>query len=93
MDKNNEQGHSHEEVVIHIDKKERRSPNPTTGAALYTLAGINPDSYEMYQEVPGHGDDKLVLNDGTELKLKMVSIFAACRKILIRIIRWISLYY
>ena len=80
MDKNNEQGHSHEEVVIHIDKKERRSPNPTTGAALYTLAGINPDSYEMYQEVPGHGDDKLVLNDGTELKLKNGEHFYSVQK-------------
>ena len=80
MDKNNEQGQSHEEVVIHIDKKEYHTPNPTTGAAFYTLAGINPDSYELYQEVPGHGDDKLVLNDGTELKLKNGEHFYSVQK-------------
>lgn len=70
----------HEEAVIHIDKKEYRSPNPTTGAALYALAGINPDSYDLYQEVPGHGDDELVPNSGAELKLRNGEHFYSVQK-------------
>lgn len=60
----------HNEVVIHIDKKEYRSPDPTTGAALYVLGGINPETYDLYHEVPGQGDDVHILNDATEVDLK-----------------------
>ncbi len=39
-----EHHHEHQEhVEIFIDKKEHKSPNPTTGAALYKLGGVNPN--------------------------------------------------
>jgi len=48
-----QQGH---EVRIHIDQKPYHSPNPTTGAALYTLAGVQP-GLELYREVQGDRED------------------------------------
>lgn len=59
----------HTEVDIHIDKKNYKSPTPTTGAALYALGQI-PASYDLFEEVPGPGDDRLIPNDNTEIGLK-----------------------
>ena len=62
-------GNPHNEVVIIIDKKQYRSPNPTTGAALYALAGV-PGDHDLFLEVQGHGDDTLIQNSATPVELK-----------------------
>ena len=59
----------HEEVNIVIDKEHYRSPNPTTGAALYKLGKVKP-GYDLFREVHGHGDDEKIPNDGTTIHLK-----------------------
>jgi hypothetical protein len=64
-----EKEHHHEEVSIVIDKKHKRSPNPTTGIALYVLGEI-PDVYDLFQVVHGHGDDIFIPKDGTTITLK-----------------------
>lgn len=61
--------HSHDEVHIIIDKKEKTSPNPTTGAALYLL-GTVPAGYDLFKEVHGKGDDEFIPNDGSPITLK-----------------------
>ncbi len=57
------------EVTIIIDKKERKSPNPTTGTALYKLGEV-ASGYDLWKEVPGKGDDDLIPNDRTPISLK-----------------------
>jgi hypothetical protein len=46
-------------VRIHIDEHRYESPNPTTGAALYQLGRV-ADSLDLYREVEGNHEDKLV---------------------------------
>lgn len=58
-----------ETVTIHIDKNKYTSPDPTTGAALYTLGKI-PANYDLFEEIHGPGDDKLIPNDNTSIDLK-----------------------
>lgn len=53
---------AHDVVSIHIDNKEYKSPNPTTGAALYVLGHIDPNLYDLFRETHGHGDDEPILN-------------------------------
>jgi hypothetical protein len=67
-------------IVIHIDKKEYRSPSPTTGTALYALGGVNPDGYDLFEEVQGSGDDRLIPNDGTEIELRDGEHFYSVQK-------------
>jgi len=55
-------------VRVHIDQNPHDSPNPTTGAALYALAGIH-QGLELFREVDGNQEDQLVANDGGELRL------------------------
>ena len=57
------------EVEIHIDKKNYRSPNPTTGSALYSL-GTVAAGYDLFEEIPGPGDDRPIPNDATTIELK-----------------------
>ncbi len=57
------------QVTIHIDKKTYKSQNPTTGTALYTLGTIQA-GYDLFEEIPGRGDDKLIPNDATKIELK-----------------------
>ena len=57
-------------VEIFIDNKKFTSPNPTTGAALYALGGVDPNTYDLYLEVHGKGDDQLIRNDGAPVELK-----------------------
>jgi hypothetical protein len=54
----------HDEVPITIDRNPEKSPNPTTGAALYVLGKVKPD-YDLFRETHGHGDDELIPNDST----------------------------
>jgi hypothetical protein len=58
-----------EEVTIIIDKKEKKSPNPTIGAALYKLGEVAA-GYDLWEEVHGKGDDVLISNDGAPITLK-----------------------
>lgn len=60
--------HPHHDVEISIDRKHYKSPNPTTGAALYTLANV-PAGYDLWREVCGQGDDELVPNDDAKIPL------------------------
>lgn len=57
------------ETTIHIDKKVLKSPDPTTGAALYVLGNVGAD-YELFREVHGQGEDEPVPNDATPIDLK-----------------------
>lgn len=56
-------------VPIIINKKERKTPPQTTGAALYLLGEIGA-GYDLYSEVKGPGDDQLISNDGTPIQVK-----------------------
>ena len=58
-----------QEVTILIDKKAKKSPNPTTGHALYVLGDIDSQNYDLYRET-AHGDDELIKDDGTQVQLK-----------------------
>src|SRR5713101_5736 len=62
-----EHEHKHE-VRIHIDEHKYESPNPTTGAALYTLGNVAA-GLELYREVSGDREDKPIEN-GTTVHLK-----------------------
>lgn len=65
-----DEGKSHEEFVIHVDRKEFKVAGPTiTGAGIRALPNppIGAD-FDIYEEVPG-GEDKLI-EDGTIVELK-----------------------
>lgn len=62
---NNQPGILH----IHIDKQHYESPTPTTGAALYALAGVQA-GLQLLKEVHGHDEDLPIANDGTPVELK-----------------------
>lgn len=57
-------------AIIHIDKKKHESPDPTTGAALYALGGVDAAVYDLFREAHGRGDDELISNDATQVDLK-----------------------
>jgi Multiubiquitin len=56
------------EVRIHIDQKEYRSPNPTTGPDLYDLGHVK-EGLVLYREITGDREDKLVRIDAPEIRL------------------------
>ncbi len=60
--------HKHE-VRIHIDQKHHESPNPTTGAALYTLGNVSL-GLELYREVTGDREDEAIENGPETVHLK-----------------------
>lgn len=62
-------GNVSHEVSIHIDNEEKKSPNPTTGAALYVLGGVKA-GYDLFREVHGKGDDEPIANNTTSVQLK-----------------------
>ena len=76
----NEPKEKHKEVSIIIDKKEHKSPNPTTGSALYILGNIDSTKYDLWFEVHGQGDDKLISNDETIIDLKNGDHFYSAQK-------------
>lgn len=57
-----------DQVRVHIDQHVFNSSNPTTGAALYTLARVAPD-LALFKEVRGDREDRPVPNDGSLLIL------------------------
>jgi hypothetical protein len=69
----------HLEVTIIIDKEHKRSPNPTTGKALYVLGNV-PSDYELLQEVRSAGDDQVIPNDDTVIELKDGDIFYTSKR-------------
>jgi Multiubiquitin len=48
-----------QEVRIHIERTPYRSPNPTYGDALYDLGNVK-SGFDLYQEVEGNEEDRLV---------------------------------
>jgi hypothetical protein len=63
-----EQEHKHE-VRIQIDEHKYESPNPTTGAALYTLGSVAA-GLELYREVTGDQEDREIENGPETIHLK-----------------------
>ena len=57
------------EVKIFIDQHTYHSPNPTTGAALYTLGKVDP-GLELFREVTGDREDPEVPNGPETVHLK-----------------------
>jgi len=72
---------SHHLVEVSIDRKHHKSPDPTTGAALYVLGAV-PANYDLWREVCGKGDDELVPNDGTKIDLKEHEKFYSAQRTL-----------
>ncbi len=70
----------HETVTIIVDKKEHKSPNPTTGKALYALGGVDAQSYDLFRETHGHGDDELIQDNDTLVALKDGDHFFSLKK-------------
>lgn len=56
-------------VRIHIDREAFESPNPTTGLALYALAGV-AEHRDLFRELTGNQEDQLVPRDDTPVHLK-----------------------
>lgn len=56
-------------VRIHINREAYKSPNPTTGQALYELGKV-PKHEKLYREVGGDEEDKLVPRDAAHVHLK-----------------------
>lgn len=67
-------------VSIHIDGKEKKAPNPTTGSALYVLGQIDPNKYDLFRETHGQGDDELIQNNNTPVELHEGDHFFSAQK-------------
>jgi hypothetical protein len=68
------------DVTIIVDKKEHKSPNPTTGHALYVLGGIDPTVYDLFRETHGKDDDELISDDAKPVDLKDGDHFFSLKK-------------
>ncbi|NKM44305.1 hypothetical protein GFL91_04735 [Rhizobium leguminosarum bv. viciae] len=55
-------------VRIHINREAFKSPNPTTGEALYALADIKKHE-KLYREITGDGEDEAIPRDETRIHL------------------------
>jgi len=73
-------GQEHQIVAIHIAKDTYKSPNPTTGAALYILGQVDTTKFDLFREVHGKGDDELIKNDNTGVSLKDGDHFYTAQK-------------
>jgi hypothetical protein len=70
---------NHQNVQVFIDRKEYSSPNPTTGSALYILGHVK-DGYDLFEEEHGRTDDKLIANNGHEIRLKEFAHFYSAQR-------------
>ncbi|HET9410045.1 MAG TPA: multiubiquitin domain-containing protein [Candidatus Sulfotelmatobacter sp.] len=70
----------HKEVSIIIDKKEHKSPDPTTGHALYDLGKVDAQKYDLFRETQGKGDDELIADTETPVNLKDGDHFFSLKK-------------
>lgn len=75
-----ENANDHVTVVIHIVKDQYKSPNPTTGAALYLLGNVDAANLDLFKEIHGKGDDELVPNDTSVVNLKNGDHFFTAQK-------------
>jgi hypothetical protein len=57
------------QVPIQIDQQAYRSPNPTTGAALYALAGLTED-LDLFRDIDGNPENDPVPDDDVEVQLR-----------------------
>lgn len=57
------------EVRIHIDQHAYQSPTPTTGAALYQLADLEP-GLVLFNQVEGDREDTVIPRDDSGVHLK-----------------------
>jgi hypothetical protein len=64
-----EEARPERKVRIHIDQKPYESPTPTTGEELYRLGKVQ-SGMELYREVAGDHEDKVVENDSEVVHLK-----------------------
>jgi hypothetical protein len=71
-------------VRIHIDREPFESRDPTSGGALYDLAGI-PGHRELFREVAGDHEDELIRRDATVVHLKKDEHFYSQRAVLITV--------
>lgn len=71
---------SKDTASIHIDKKQYHSPDPTTGAALYVLGGVDAEKYDLYRESRGPGDDEPIANDSIQVDLRNGDHFFSAKK-------------
>jgi hypothetical protein len=67
------------EVRIHIDQHAYQSPAPTTGAALYQLANIEP-GLVLFKEVEGDHEDTEIPKDDSRIHLKEDEHFHSARR-------------
>jgi hypothetical protein len=56
------------DVRIHINREPHKSPNPTTGEALYELGNV-PKLERLYREVEGDGEDQRIARDDEPVHL------------------------
>ena len=57
------------EVNVYIDRKPLKSPEKTTGAALYILGAVNPATHDLWREEKGKKDDEPIENNDKEVHL------------------------
>ena len=57
------------EVRIHIDRVAYKSPNPTDGESLYELGKVRA-GFELYLEVQGNEEDRLIPRDHEKVRLE-----------------------
>jgi Multiubiquitin len=56
-------------VRIHIDRQPYESSTPTTGIALYALAGV-AEHRELFREASGDQEDELIERSATSVRLE-----------------------
>ena len=65
----NPEGECLHEVRIHIDRLPHRSPDPTSGEALYRLGQV-PPGHQLYREVHGDQEDEPIFRDLEKIHLR-----------------------
>lgn len=68
-------------VPITIDKQHLKTPEHTTGKALYTLGNV-PTGFDLFLDVKGPGSDQLIPNDDTKIEVKPGSHFYTVKQVL-----------
>jgi hypothetical protein len=71
---------AHETVTISIDGHEHKSPEHTTGSALYVLGHVDSNTHDLFKEVHGHGEDELVPNTNAPIDVKNGEHFFSAQK-------------
>lgn len=77
--------HEHRRVKVFIDQRSYDSPTPTTGAALYALANVEP-GLELFREVTGDREDPEIPKGPEVIRLKEDEHFHAGKPKIYRII-------